>query len=769
MTAIPDEVPAPPLTHLRRAGVSLLLDTGGPDLPAVLHWGADLGPLTPAELAELAAGLRRPVRPGNPEHRPVGIVPEHTHAWFGVPGLAGHRDGAAWSPYFRLTAIRLRDRAAAGRAGRTAEPDGGTAEPDGGTMEPDGGTMEPAGAAAGAPDDAGESALLTVVAVDVAAALELEIEVELDPGGLVRVRAGVRNTHPTGRYTVDQLGVALPVPPRATELLDLTGRWCRERSPQRQAFTVGTRLREGRRGRTGLDATLLLVAGTAGFGFRGGEVWGLHVGWSGNHRSYAERTPEGESVLGGGELLLPGEVSLAPGESYRTPWVYGGYGQGLDDMSARFHRHLRRQVEPARDRRPVVVNTWEAVYFDHDLDRLVALADAAAEIGAERFVLDDGWMRHRRSDRAGLGDWYVDEGVWPQGLHPLVARVREHGMEFGLWVEPEMVNTDSDLARAHPEWILATGDRTPRASRWQQVLDLARPEAYAHVLSRLDALVSEYRIDYLKWDHNRDLIDAGHHPDGGAGVHAQTRAVYRLIDTLRQRHPRLQIESCSSGGGRVDLGILARTDRIWGSDCIDPLERQSIQRWTQLLLPPELIGSHVGAGRAHTTGRTHSLTFRAGTALFGSFGVEWDLTTATAAQRAELAWWVRCYQRYRGLLHGGTVVRADHPDPALWVHAVVAPDRTEALLAFVAPGTATTASPGPVILPGLDPDRTYRVRLLAPDPGSVSGPGGLDPQVQPAWLTGDGVRLSGRVLAAAGVQAPVLGPEQLALVHLSAA
>lgn len=746
MAIRPPELPAPPLTHLRRAGVSLLLDTAGPDLPAILHWGADLGPLTPAELAELASGLLRAVRPGAPEHRPVGIVPEHTHAWFGVPGLSGHRDGAAWSPYFRLTGARLRD-------GATNPP----GVPAGSALPDD---------AAGAPAD---SAVFTISATDAAAALELEIELELDPGGLVRVRAGVRNTHPTGRYAVDQLGVALPVPSRAAELLDLAGRWGRERSPQRQPFTLGTRLREGRRGRPGLDATLLLVAGTAGFGFRGGEVWGLHVGWSGNHRTYAERTPEGESVLGGGELLLSGEVSLAPGERYQTPWVYGAYGAGLDDMSARFHEHLRRQVEPARNRRPVVVNTWEAVYFDHDLDRLTALADAAAEIGAERFVLDDGWMRHRRDDRAGLGDWYVDEVVWPRGLHPLVAHVRSLGMEFGLWVEPEMVNTDSDLARAHPEWILATGDRLPRESRWQQVLDLTRPEAYAHVLGRLDALVGEYGIDYLKWDHNRDWIDAGRHPDGAPAAHAQIGAVYRLLDTLRQRYPRLQIESCSSGGGRVDLGILARTDRVWGSDCIDPLERQSIQRWTQLLLPPELVGSHVGAAPAHSTGRTHSLAFRAGTALFGSFGVEWDLTATTAAQRAELAWWVRCYQRYRALLHGGTVLRVDHPDPALWVHGVVAPDRAEALLAFVAMGTSATASSGPVTLPGLDPQRRYRVRWLRPESGVGPGSGpGFDARVQPAWFTEDGVRISGRALAAAGVQAPLLGPEQLALVHLSA-
>ncbi|HEY0700421.1 MAG TPA: alpha-galactosidase, partial [Micromonospora sp.] len=603
-------------------------------------------------------------------------------------------------------------------------------------------------------------ATVSVVGEDVAASLRLDLEVELDRAGLVRLRARLRNDDTKRPYQVEGLLLALPVPAQAVELLDLTGRHCRERSPQRQPFALGTRLRESRRGRPGLDATLLMVAGTADFGFGRGEVWGMHLGWSGNQRLVAERLPEGEAILGGGELLLPGEFSLGPGESYQTPWLYGSYGQGLDAMSARFHDYLRRRADPGRTARPVVVNTWEAVYFSHDLQRLTALADLAAEVGAERFVLDDGWMRGRRHDRAGLGDWYVDEDVWPGGLHTLVDHVRSLGLEFGLWVEPEMVSPNSDLARKHPDWILATGGRLPLHGRWQQVLDLARPAVWSYLLERLDTLVREYSISYLKWDHNRDLIDAGHGPTGRAGVHAQTRALYRLLDTLRSRHPGLQIESCASGGGRVDLGILERTDRVWASDCNDPLERQSIQRWTQLLLPPELVGAHVGAPRSHTTGRTHDLAFRAGTALFGSFGVEWDLTSASPEERAELARWIALYKRHRRLLHDGTVLRVDHPDPAIWVHGVLARDATEAIVAVVALATTPTVSPGPVRVPGLTPDRAYRVRVVEeaglPDEGHL----------RPAWLRGEPVVLSGRALAVTGLQLPVLEPERLLLLHL---
>ena len=205
-------------------------------------------------------------------------------------------------------------------------------------------------------------------------------------------------------------------------------------------------------------------------------------------------------------------------------------------------------------------------------------------------MLDDGWFVGRRSDNAGLGDWQVDPDLWPDGLHPLVDRVTELGMQFGLWVEPEMINLDSHLARAHPDWVMSTGDRMPISSRQQQVLDLGNPAAYEHILESLDALLSEYRISYLKWDHNRDLIDSGHAPAGHPAVHDQTVAVYALMDELRRRHPGLEIESCSSGGGRVDLEVLQHTDRVWTSDCIDALERQTIQRYTGLLLPPELIG-----------------------------------------------------------------------------------------------------------------------------------------------------------------------------------
>ncbi|WP_425955915.1 alpha-galactosidase [Xylanimonas sp. McL0601] len=713
MTAGTDDV-----VHLRAGGVSLVVEAGG-GLPRVVHWGADLGDLDPVSVRGVATASVPPVVSGPVDQVvPLAVLPEAHRGWLGTPGLSGHRDGRAFAPAFVTNGVDL--------------------------------------------DTASDGAQRLVVrARDDEAALSLTLTIALAPSGLVSLDAALTNEDAAEAYRLEELLLALPVPTQATEILDFTGRHLRERAPQRHRFTQGTHLRENRRGRTGADATMLLLAGTPGFSFESGEVWGVHVAWSGNHRTLAERSAEGQGILAGGELLLPGELGLGPGETYRSPTVHGAWGTGLNALSWRFHDFLRARPGHPSAERPVLLNTWEAVYFDQDADTLRELVDAAADVGIERFVLDDGWFRGRRDDTAGLGDWYVDEGVWPDGLHPLVEHVREREMQFGLWFEPEMVNPDSDLARAHPGWILGPGGALPPEARHQQVLDLTDPEAYAFVLGRMDAIITEYGIDFVKWDHNRDLVSPGHGTLRTAGVHEQTLAVYRLIDTLRARHPRLEIESCASGGARVDLGILQRTDRVWASDAIDALERQQIERWTRLLLPPELIGSHVGAAWATATGRTQELEMRAGTAFFGSFGVERDLRHADEDERAALRAWIALYRRHQELLHTGRFHTVDHGDPSLQVHGVVARDRGEAVFSFVCLATSEYARPGLVRLPGLDPDAEYDVR---PVPLAARVDKLMGRTVPPWWA--DGITLPGSVLSRHGVQIPALFPERLTMVHL---
>lgn len=751
--------------HLTAGGVSVLLDVRGGLLPSIAHWGTALGDLSDDDARAIVLG-GVPPQAANTVDEPVrvAVLPEQRTGWLGRPGLSGSRDGRAWSPWFRVVSVQ----ASAG------DPSG------------DGTGLVTDDATSSAPHlDLPAGGTVAVTARDDAAELELLVDLHLSPAGVLRAAATLTNLG--APYRLEELSLALPLPPRAREILDFAGRWGKERTPQRGELRVGAHLREGRRGRTGADAATLLTVGEPGFGFARGEVWGVHVGFSGNHRHYAERLSTGEQVVGGGELLLPGELTLGTGESYRTPWLFGVYGDGLDDQARRLHRHLRARPQHPRRPRPVTLNVWEAVYFDHDLDRLVDLAEHAAAIGVERYVLDDGWFRHRRDDHAGLGDWYVDETVWPHGLTPLIERVRGLGMEFGLWFEPEMVNVDSDLARAHPEWIMQTGGRLPVGSRHQQVLNLGIPEAYAYIRDRMVDILAHNDIAYIKWDHNRDLVDAGTAPGGEPGVHAQTLATYRLMDELKQRFPGLEIESCSSGGARVDLGVIERTDRVWVSDCIDPLERQEMHRWTQQLLPPELLGAHIASGRSHTTHREHDLAFRAATALIGHLGIEWDLARATEAELASLAEWIAFYRERRDLLHGGDLVRMDDIDPTLWISGVVAPDRSRALYSLAFLGRSTEGPLGRITLRGLDPDRRYRVRPLAlGDPaggyrvppwftgvaGAGSGPVGTDGvtplsrSLRPEEV--EGVVLSGRALATAGLAAPLSYPDRVWLVDVTA-
>jgi alpha-galactosidase len=755
--------------YLRSAGASLLI--GFPEgEPSVLHWGADLGPTLPdlGILGEPVPHSALDVQVAQ------GLLPQASSGWRGRPGLRGHfDDGMGFSP--RLRMVRVVTGMVAG-----VEPSTGS------------------GAAQGA-----MSAVITQSDPD----LDLTVvsNLTLHAGGLLEMRHTLTNDG-AGAYLLDELAAVLPVDPDGTEILDLTGRWCRERHPQRHQVRQGTWVRSGRHGRTGHDASLLLAVGSAGFGNRHGKVWAAHLGWSGNHESFVDTLADGRTSLGAAELLDSGEVVLAPGESYTTPALFAAYSaRGLDGISATFYDWFRsRPHHPATDR-PVVLNTWEAVYFNHDLDTLAELAASAADLGVERFVLDDGWFRHRRNDLAGLGDWYVDPDVWPEGLHPLIDAVKGHGMQFGLWVEPEMINMDSDTAREHPDWIAgpagregAAGQapfsgqddsagrdqaaRLPLEWRHQQVLDLVNPDAWHYIYNRIDALLSEYKISYLKWDQNRDLPEMGH--AGRPSVHQQTLAAYRLFDALKAAHPDVEIESCSSGGARVDLGILERTDRIWASDCNDALERQSIQRWTGLVVPPELVGSHIGPSRSHTTARTHDLSFRAITALFGHFGMEWDIRAVTGAQREELRAFIGLYKQHRKLIHTGRPVHADLPDPALLLHGVVGPAADQALFAFVSVATSYAEQPGRVTLPGLDPDRQYQVEVAYPRAGVADANGsaaemtstshgdsaaGHDIFVQaspPAWMA-NGATASGRFLAEVGLPMPILNPEHALLLHIT--
>ncbi|MEM9513955.1 MAG: alpha-galactosidase [Actinomycetota bacterium] len=695
------------LHRLTAAHVDVVVDTS--IAPTIRYLGAPLG--ADVDLESIRIATDRPLVPGGLDvEPPLAIIPEAAAGFFGRPGLLGHRPtGADHATRFTVTSVVS-----------TAEG-------------------------------------LCIETADAIAGLRQTIDITL--GDALTIAASLHNGG-ANRFHLDALHIAVPLPDRADELLVFDGRWSREFVMRRVRWDEGTHQIDNRRGRTSHEHPPLLYAGTQGFGEWAGEVWGAHLAWSGNHTVRAERLADGRRYVQLGELLQPGEVVLEPGETYRTPDVVVVFGHGLTPASWGFHRTVRRRMPQRSTARPVLANTWEAAYFDHAHDTLWELADAASAAGAERFVLDDGWFGSRRDDTTGLGDWTVSTEVYPDGLAPLIDHVRSAGMEFGIWIEPEMINRDSDLYRSHPEWVLADTRSDPVLGRNQLVLDLTDPGAFDHVFQQLDALLRDHDVAYVKWDMNRPHV-APVTAGGAPGTRLQTLAVYRLLDELRARHPAVEFESCSGGGGRIDLEILRRTERVWASDCNDPLERQQIQRGLSTLLPPEVVGAHIGAPQAHTTQRMARTSFRAATALFGHLGIECDLIAQSSGERQRIAEAVALYKRFRSLIHSGDVVRFD-TEPTVAAHGVYAGDRGEALVSFAQLTTSPHQVPARWVLPGLDADGRYEVRHV-PLPGEVLGIA----FTQPEWMgPSDPLVVTGNQLEVLGLQPPVLHPESAVLVHL---
>ncbi|MFT3942484.1 MAG: alpha-galactosidase [Ancrocorticia sp.] len=715
---------APTSVLLRRGGTAVLLRCEADSAPEVLYWGEDLGDLRPEDVAAWA-GARSGVVSGAADVPPrLSLVPQQSEGWTGSPGLVGSRGGLDQFSLFRLVSVTV---------------------------------VEASGTD-------GASSHVRTISHDDEAELDLVVDLQLTESGLLRTRAVLTNSGANG-YALDSLLLALPVPASETLVLDQSGHHLRERETSTHEFTIGTHERTSRAAR-GHASSTIHGSCESGAGWTRGLTHYIHVGWSGNTRTLAEKSVFGFQALMGGELLLPGEVVLANGESYETPWIYGTWGQGWDEAARRFHDYLRARSSHPVTARPVTFNAWEAVYFDHSLERLLPLVESAAAVGIERFVLDDGWFGSRREDTSGLGDWVVSPEVWPDGLAPLSEAVHAHGMQFGLWFEPEMVNPDSDVARAHPEWMLRPRTHLPQEERKQQVFDLANPDVFAHVLGQMLEVLGSTKIDYIKWDFNRDLLESISPLTGKPAYHRQTLALYRLMAELLAAHPDLEIESCAGGGGRVDLGIMEHAVRVWGSDCIDPLERQGIEAGTSLLLPPELVGSHVASTTSHTTGRTLNLTLRASTAMFSHMGVEWDLIGASEEERRELGAWIALHKRFRPMLHSGRVVHADHPDDGWSIHGVVSQDGSEAVYALVRVKTSPVRPTPAVRLPGLLADARYSVAELLPE--GVESPVQRKERSPESWgWWFDGITVPGAVLGSAGLPFPDLMPEQAVLVHLT--
>ncbi len=539
---------------------------------------------------------------------------------------------------------------------------------------------------------------------DDVARIEICVSLSIE-GNVLTAFSSVTNIGDTALSIQYLAAACLPLPGHASHVESFSGRHNNEFLPQSDALGRAIWRKENRHGLTSHDSFpgALVHAGDV--------VFGAQFAWSGNHVQSIEWLDDGRYQWQFGEWLAPGEVILAPGETLTSPDLLATCSnKGRNTAAQNFHAAIRQRANwpnQTMKPRPVHLNTWEGYYFDHDLPSLIKLADVAADVGIERFVLDDGWFHNRNNDQSGLGDWWADGVKYPDGLGPLADHVIAKDMEFGLWVEPEMINPDSDLFRAHPDWAMQTKGRPMLTARNQLVLDLSQPGVCDYLFDSIAKLLSDLPISYLKWDHNRDIVTAGNQPRYRQQVHA----AYALFDRLRRNFPDIEIEACAGGGGRIDAGILRYTHRFWTSDCIDAVSRARMQPGFLRFMPPELMGAHIGTAPAHSTGRSQSLDFRAAIACQGHLGVEFDLVKLCDNDRVRLAQWISFYKKWRYLLHKN-IWTGDAGDGMVWHAAGTCDD----WIIFVYRIEPTACRHMPTLrLPFVTRDAQYDIATIGPD------------------------------------------------------
>ena len=605
-----------------------------------------------------------------------------------------------------------------------------------------------------------EAGRIVVRLKDVQRAVHVTLAYAMDEATGILSRSATVENRTSGWVHVDQLAAAGINLPYADDyqLSFLTGRWAGEFALQTRPVTPGSTVIESRKGETSHQANPWFALSRADTEEESGPVWFGALGWSGSWRISVDLDGLGGVRATAGYNPFDFGYRLKPGDSLASPVFYGGFSDaGFGGASRMFHRYQRTRIlpgAPAPRPRPVLYNSWEATAFAVDEAGQIALAEQAARIGVERFVVDDGWFGARDSDRAGLGDWVVNPKKFPHGLGPLIRRVNDLGMEFGLWVEPEMVNPDSDLYRAHPDWVIHFKGRPRTEARNQLVLNLARKDVCDYLLKTLDQLVSNNNIAFLKWDHNRTWSEPGWPdiaPDEQQKLYvAYVDNLYKLLAELRRRHPKLEIESCASGGGRVDLGILRYTDQVWVSDNTDPFDRLAIQDGFSRAYAPAIMMAWVTDSPNYVNRRVTSLEYRFLSSMQGALGIGANLKHWTAADFTLAQRLVGEYKAIRATVQQGNLYRLVSPQQGSPRSATlsVSDDRRQAVL-FAFLHSSTMRETQPLIrLRGLDPAATYAVRAIS----GMAAPG-TPARASGAYWMGHGLQaaLNGDFQAAAFV------------------
>lgn len=549
------------------------------------------------------------------------------------------------------------------------------------------------------------------------------------------------------------LSSQLDLPRADFELGSLCGAWAREGHLQRRVVARGTLLFGNNTGASGNRCNPFFFLAENGANENSGEVYGFNLVYSGSHEYSVEVDEFGRTRVMQGVCSEAFCWPLAPGESIITPEAVLTYSDdGLHGMSRNMHTFVREHILPpqwAHTPRPVLVNNWEGTYFKFSESKIMAMARVAAKLGAELFVLDDGWFGARNSDKAGLGDYDVNTKKLPSGIKGLAERINDLGLKFGLWFEPEMVNEDSKLYRAHPNWAVATPSVKPAKGRNQFVLDLCQSEVREYIIKQVGAILDSANISYVKWDMNRHISDA-HSPgieNGGQFMHSYILGLYQILDAICAVRDDILFEGCSSGGNRYDLGMLYYMPQTWISDDSDAYERQKIQTGFSYAYPLCTMGCHVSAVPNHQTLRKTSLDTRFNTAMFGLLGYELDLTQVNQRQKADIKRQIAMYKKYRTLLQYGDFYRLVNPfdtDACRWI--VVADDKSEALVGdFIGLLVPNSMQP-PMRLAGLSGEKEYKIAVRA-QKIDIESFGGLINHVLPVHVNPQGflVKTAGKL------------------------
>ena len=584
----------------------------------------------------------------------------------------------------------------------------------------------------------GNTLTITLKDIERDVVVQLQYEVDGDTGILARSARIENNTKQP--FTIEQAFAATWNLPHSNDyqLRYLTGRWADEWNLQEQALHPGKTVLESRRGSTGDEANPWFAIERGSQPDQDvGDVWFGALGWSGSWQINIEQDSFHAVRVTGGFTPFDFAYRLTPGQSLETPKFYGGYSNtGIGGASRLLHRFELDSIVPEaphRRLRPVLYNSWEATGFDVNETGQEVLAEKAASIGVERFVMDDGWFGERKDDHAGLGDWYVNPQKFPHGLKPLIDKVHSLGMDFGLWVEPEMVNPNSALYRAHPDWVLNFPGRPRTEGRHQLVLNLARPDVRAYVYGFLDKLLTDNDIAFLKWDYNRNWSEPGWPAaplDEQKEVYVKyVHNLYGILAELRAKHPKVEIESCSGGGARVDLGILRYTDEVWPSDNTDPFDRLRIQNGFTYAYSPGLMMAWVTDSPNWMNHRTTSLEYRFLSSMQGSLGIGANLNKWTPEDFATAKTMVAQYKQLRATVQDGALYRLISPLGGSEYSATESESRDGkeiAVFAFLHSSQEGDSYPR-LYLRGLDAETEYTIH--APE-------GKLDPDT-PARASGD--------------------------------